>query len=113
MRERLCSVCRGWHATDEPWPDECDGPWEELKYATHLSIPMVIGDSIPDLQSQVDGKHYSSKSALRRSYKAAGVIEIGNDVPTTRGAPRVDPDRDRKQTAAIANAMKRVGLPTA
>lgn len=40
---------------------------------------MVIVDTMPPVQSQVDGKMYDSKAAIRASYKAAGVIEIGND----------------------------------
>lgn len=107
-RERLCKVCRGWHPPDD-WPEAC---WQPRVVArADLPMPMVIGDGIPDLKSQVDGKVYSSKSELRRSYKAAGVIEVGNE-PIRPGERHVDPHKDRKQMAAIADAMKRVGLPT-
>lgn len=47
-----------------------------------LPAPMLNMDSIGDLRSMADGKVYSSKSALRRGYKAAGVVEVGGEAPT-------------------------------
>lgn len=49
---------------------------------SHLPAPMLNMDSMGDLKSMVDGKFYSSKSALRRGYKAAGMVEVGSDAPT-------------------------------
>jgi len=40
------------------------------------------------VQSQVTGKWYESKSALRREYKATGHIEKGNDVRPPWKMPR-------------------------
>ena len=37
-----------------------------------LPCPMVIRDSMDDIQSMADGRIYDSKSALRRSYTADG-----------------------------------------
>ena len=37
-----------------------------------LPCPMVIRDSMDDIQSMADGRIYDSKSALRRSYTAEG-----------------------------------------
>jgi hypothetical protein len=53
---------------------------------SHLRCPMVNMDSIGDLRSMADGKLNSSKSALRRGYKNASVVELGSDAPTTRAA---------------------------
>lgn len=33
-----------------------------------------------DVISQVDGRRYTSKAALRASYRKAGVVEVGNEV---------------------------------
>jgi len=44
-----------------------------------LKTPMLIGDTMEGVQSQLDGKMYDSKSALRQTYKEAGVTEVGND----------------------------------
>jgi hypothetical protein len=45
-----------------------------------LSCPMVISDTMEEgVQSQLDGRMYTSKSGLRATYKAAGVVEVGND----------------------------------
>jgi len=49
---------------------------------SHLPAPMLNMDSIGDLRSMADGRVYSSKSALRRGYKAAGVVEVGDQAPT-------------------------------
>lgn len=81
--------------------------------------PMVLtdacGSSIEGLQSQADGKYYDSKSQLRKHYRDAGVIEVGNDVPKTRfihgDKPPRDPMTDRRQEAAIHKAFNRLGIP--
>lgn len=54
---------------------------------SHLSAPTVVRDSLPDLVSQIDGRPYDSKSALRKHYKAHGAIELGNDAPVAPTAP--------------------------
>lgn len=46
-----------------------------------LPAPMLIRDAIDPLMGMHDGKLYDSKSALRASYRAAGVEELGNDAP--------------------------------
>ena len=44
-----------------------------------LPIPMISRDQMDPVQSMLDGKMYDSKSALRSTYRQAGVIEVGND----------------------------------
>lgn len=64
-------------------------------------------DSQEPLVSMADGKTYTSKAAMRESYKAAnnpqGVnyIEVGHE---TRAKPQVKPKPDRK---AIKDAVER------
>lgn len=56
---------------------------------------MIIGDTMESgVQSMVDGKIYTSKSAMRRHYKHTGHVEIGND--PARHKPFVRPKPDRK-----------------
>lgn len=59
-----------------------------------LPCPMISSDDMPAVQSQLDGKMYSSKSALRATYRAAGMIEVGNDPARLR--PRERPKVDRR-----------------
>ncbi len=44
-----------------------------------LPAPQVISDAMGAVQSQVSGKFYESKAALRAEYRATGHIEKGND----------------------------------
>lgn len=49
------------------------------KHRSYLTAPLVIRDDMEPVQSMLDGKMYTSKSALRATYRRAGVDEIGND----------------------------------
>jgi hypothetical protein len=71
---------------------------------SHLPSPMLNMDSIGDLRSMADGKIYSSKSALRRGYKAAGVVEMGSDAPRSAPAPK----RERITKDDIGRAIQKV-----
>lgn len=76
-----------------------------------------IGKLVPDemdapVQSMADGKFYSSRSALRRTYRASGnpqgihYEEVGNDAARLRPPPPVKPDV-RGVTEAIQKAEAR------
>lgn len=75
---------------------------------SHLPAPQIIGDTMPAVQSMLDGKMYDSKSRLRATYRAAGVTEVGNDVKTER-APMKRPDRGEVR-AAVRRAASKAGL---
>jgi hypothetical protein len=75
---------------------------------SHLACPHIATDTI-ELQSMVDGKVYTSKAALRQSYKARGYVEVGNEEPVL--GSRVKPDRKAVRDS-IGKAFNRVGLPT-
>lgn len=47
-----------------------------------LATPMIISDTT-EVKSMGDGKVYTSKSGLRRSYKEQGFVELGSDAPRT------------------------------
>lgn len=79
---------------------------EPIAARSPLPFPMVHSDYI-ELQSQVDGKIYTSKSALRRSYRANGYIEVGNE--ELKPAPKPKPDRKAIRNA-VGTALNRVGI---
>jgi hypothetical protein len=58
-----------------------------------LTCPYLISDTMDPVQSQLDGRMYTSKSRLRETYKSAGVTEVGNDPARFRKPPQVKPDR--------------------
>lgn len=60
-----------------------------------LPFPTVISDVMDPVQSQVDGKMYDSKAAIRASYREHGVVEVGND--PARNKPFVKPRTSRKE----------------
>ncbi|BAB48038.1 hypothetical protein [Mesorhizobium japonicum] len=59
-----------------------------------LSAPMINSDTMSETQSMLDGKYYTSKSELRKTYRQAGVEEVGNDPARLRR--RQKPKVDRK-----------------
>ena len=67
---------------------------------------MVIGDTI-EVKSMVDGRVYTSKHALRQSYRAGGYIEIGNEVQTP---PKRKRATKRDISDSVENAFARVGI---
>ena len=72
-----------------------------------LPCPHLVLDTIPPTVSQADGKEYTSKSALRATYRADGnpqgvnYIEVGNEDITKRELPERD---DAKAIEAIERA---------
>ncbi|PDT23916.1 hypothetical protein [Rhizobium hidalgonense] len=97
MRKRLCRACSGWHDIDA-WPHNCM-PAQNLAQSD-LPSPHFVSDTI-DIQSMHDGRHYTSKAKLRSAYRAAGVVEIGNEKPQPIEKPKTD-------RAAIRNELRRV-----
>jgi hypothetical protein len=71
-----------------------------------LPCPRLASDIMEPVQSQVDGRMYDSKSAIRAHYRQAGVIEVGNDPARLR--PFVKPRVGRKEVKdAVAKAKAR------
>ncbi|MGG7578855.1 hypothetical protein NMA58_03720 [Rhizobium sp. YTUHZ045] len=97
MRERYCRVCGGWHALDA-WPHNCMRVRNLAQ--SDLPAPHFVSDTI-EIQSMHDGRHYTSKAKLRSAYRAAGVVEIGNERPQPIERPKAD-------RTAIRNELRRV-----
>lgn len=107
MRERYCKQCGGWHSLNEPWPVECVSP--ARRHRSSLPAPMLIRDEMPPTQSMLDGKYYTSKRELRRTYKDAGVVEVGNEIGHLKPKPKPKPDRGAIRTS-VRKAMSQAGL---
>jgi len=97
MSQKFCRKCSSWHDSDD-WPIQCYSlPPQGQSDA--LPVPNVITDTMDPVQSMLDGQMYSSKSALRATYKAAGVVEVGNDPARHRPKPKRKPDRKAIRTS--------------
>jgi hypothetical protein len=107
MTLRLCRACSQWHELDDAWPRECGAHFTVRTNArSDLPRPMVISDDI-DLASPVSGERFTSKSDLRRHYRANGVVEVGND----RIKPRDNDNRPIKDIEAdVAKAFQQHGV---
>lgn len=72
-----------------------------------LCAPMVIGDSQPQMMSMTNGQYYDSKSELRKEYKRAGVVEVGNE----KQSPNKDwvevQNKRKKQKQEIRGALRK------
>lgn len=81
---------------------------------TH-SCPALIGDEMPPTKNMVDGQVYTSKAAMRATYKPSGntegarFAEIGNDPAMFRQRPKPKPNRQAVK-AAVGRAFSRAGL---
>jgi hypothetical protein len=73
-----------------------------------LPFPMVLSDTMEPVQSQLDGRIYDSKSAIRATYKNAGVIEVGTDSARFKKPKKKRPDRQAIRDS-IERAKARVG----
>jgi anti-sigma28 factor (negative regulator of flagellin synthesis) len=59
--------------------------------------PMVISDSMSETRHMADGQYYTSKAAFRKATKAAGCVEVGNEVSTlTKARPRVQFNKEKR-----------------
>jgi len=90
----------------EPKPDRLAPPRSDLP------CPQVLSDCMGAVQSQVTGKWYESKSALRAEYKATGHIEKGNDKRPPWKMPRtpraVIRDTVRKAVARVERGERNI-----
>lgn len=69
-----------------------------------LAAPIIVRDTI-ELKSMADGKTYTSKRALRKSYREQGFVEMGNQRPK-RKKPSRKPVRETVEKAfAKANLL--------
>lgn len=77
-----------------------------------LCVPMFIRDDQKPLMSMTNGRIYDSKSEMRKEYRRAGVVELGNDAPTERAKPSYMEKEAaaRKRKAAVGKALSQAGF---
>jgi hypothetical protein len=77
---------------------------QEQRPRSGLPAPRIIQDGI-EMTSMLDGKTYTSKSALRATYRANGVEEVGNEKLTRPATREYRPEGVRDDVRrAIAQA---------
>ena len=80
-----------------------------------LAAPMIIHDNV-EVQSQADGLWYSSKSTLRKSYKARGMVEVGDytsDKRKTHTPPKKSRHQRRREIRdSVRKATAQLGFDT-
>jgi hypothetical protein len=117
--ERWDKPSAAWVSADEwqhrQWARE-DAAFARLANQGELKCPSVISDTMKrDLQSQVTGRMYDSKSSLRREYREHGVQEVGSDVPksTAQVGKFRRPDGERKlMDDCLRRAKSELDIPT-
>ena len=114
---RVCKVCGDLHDV-AMWPDN-HIEWV-IDNRSDLAAPMIIRDSMDAVKSMLDGKMYDSKRSLRRTYRDAGVTEVGDDKSYTDPAQmrrqatsevkRQKQKQKQKIEAAVGTALSRAGF---
>lgn len=91
-------------------------PQPVRKARSRLAGPMIISDTIDPTQSMADGRHYTSKSRLRATYRPDGnpdgkrYGEVGNDVPMAPPPPPHTRVKRPEIKATVARALSKAGL---
>ena len=83
-----------------------DKPIRQRGARSGFPCPMVIRDSMDDIQSMADGRIYDSKSALRKSYTADGNPQ-GRDYQEIGGTEIEPAGRASVDKKAVRDALDR------
>lgn len=76
-----------------------------------VSPEFMIDNLSEPIQSMADGKYYGSKAALRASYKAHGLEEVGNEHPDTWVAkPKRSSEKECHEAVEQAYHMCKNGM---
>ena len=74
-----------------------------------LPTPMIITDTI-EIKSMVDGRVYTSKRGLRKSYRQQGYTEVGDAYDKHLPEPPKPKLDDKERRLDIAKAFSRAGV---
>ena len=69
---------------------------------------MVISDQMDAVRCMANGRMYESKSQMQAAHRAAGCIEIGNEVDAAMKMAAEKPARPRVTKREIAAAVDKV-----
>lgn len=103
-------MAEGWIRTDRGWRKRYSSPRAAANCRSTLALPMLVRDFDEPVQSMADGKWYTSKRALARTFHAAhnphgeDFIELGTE-KTDWQEYEPDPAETRR---AIAEAVREV-----
>tara|TARA_R100001086_G_scaffold225289_2_gene143559 strand:- start:13588 stop:13980 length:393 start_codon:yes stop_codon:yes gene_type:complete len=97
---KQCKFCGDFHDVHN-WPDN-HREWVPDN-RSELAAPMLINDNLDYVESQADGKRYTSKRALSAEYRRLGYVEVGNENP---GAHRKTLDK-KKHRAEVKESIQR------
>lgn len=103
---RQCKFCGDFHDV-ENWPDNHREWIPDVR--SELPAPFVVQDEMRPLEGQHDGNIYTSKRAIRKSYREHGVTEVGTESPVLRKPVR---DTSKQVRAAVQSAASKIRLTT-
>ena len=113
--KKFCRVSQTWLDPEEHarrYAEYEERVFQRQPSQGQLSAPMLISDTNKPVMSMTNGQIYDSKSELRKEYRRAGVVEVGNDVPTKRAEKTRDEKRvaREKRRGSIAKALSYHGF---
>ena len=113
--KKFCRVSQTWLDASEynrRYADYEERVFMKQPSQGELCAPMLIGDGMKSIQSMTNGEYYDSKSELRKEYKRAGVIEVGNDVQMKKSEPTYYEKKKAKEQrrGSVAKALSKMGF---
>jgi hypothetical protein len=98
---------RGWFKIDKE-----TGVLVQLNGEPKEKKTFIVNDELPEpLESMADGKMYTTKTALRASYKRRGLEEVGNMKPESYvKKPEGPPIEEYERDVAVAYVQVRDGM---
>jgi hypothetical protein len=113
--KKYCRVSQTWLDAEEY--DRRYANYDEMVFQRQpsqgqLCAPRIITDGMKPIQSMTNGQMYDSKSALRKEYKRANVIEVGNDVQMKKDEPSISEKQLAKERrkGSVARALSKAGF---
>lgn len=113
--KKYCRVSGTW--LDAAEYDRRYADYEEMAFQARprqgeLCAPMLIRDETRAVMSMTNGRIYDSKSELRKEYRRAGVIEVGNETPMKKAEPTSYERREarKKRRGSIERALSQAGF---
>lgn len=106
------AYAENYNLIDWSKPIKVEAKEQEPPKRSDLAAPGVISDVMKPVQSMLDGKMYDSKAALRATYKAAGVTEVGDDPSVTKKPKFMEKKKPSKAEvrATVDKAFSQAGL---
>lgn len=113
--KKYCRVSQTWLDAaefDRRYADYEERVYQRQPRQGELCTPMIVADGMKPVQSMTNGEIYDSKSSLRKEYKRANVIEVGNDVQMKKSEPSISEKQLAKERrkGSVARALSKAGF---